>query len=100
MSDNDLDYELTKIKQSNPKLTEEGGKSNKTKKNKNNLPKGNKDMKKLNWKNIWETLKTITIVTLIAGVIGFGLGVKHQESKNDQLNNKVIQQLHQLKSEK
>lgn len=100
MSDNDLDYELTKIKQNNPRLTEEGGKSNKTKKHKNNSLKGNKDMKKLNWKNIWETLKTITIVTLIAGVIGFGLGIRHQESKNDQLNNKVIQQLHQLKSEK
>ena len=100
MSDNDLDYELTKIKQSNPKLTEEGRKSNKTKKHKNNSLKGNKDMKKLNWKNIWETLKTITIVTLIAGVIGFGLGVKHQETKSEQLNDKVIHQLKQLKSEK
>ena len=46
MSDNELDYELTKIKQSSPEITKESGKSNKTKKNKNNLPKGNKDMKK------------------------------------------------------
>lgn len=96
MSDDQLDYELTKIQQQTPSKPPAPGQQG----DKNNKQKENKKMGKINWKKVLETLKTITIVALIAGVVGFGLGVKYQESKNEQLNNKVISQLQQLKSEK
>lgn len=57
-------------------------------------------MKKINWKNVIESIKTVTIVALIAGVIGFGLGVKHQESKNSQLEARISEQIQQLKDVK
>lgn len=57
-------------------------------------------MKKINWKNVIESIKTITIVALIASVVGFGLGVKYQESKNDQLETRISEQIQQLKSVK
>ena len=57
-------------------------------------------MKKINWKNVIESVKTITIVALIAGVIGFGLGVKYQESKNSQLEARISEQIQQLKAVK
>lgn len=54
-------------------------------------------MKKINWKNVIESIKTITIVVLIASVVGFGLGVKYQESKNSQLETRISEQIQQLK---
>ncbi len=57
-------------------------------------------MKKINWKNVIESIKTVTIVALIAGVIGFGLGVKYQESKNSQLEARISEQIQQLKAVK
>ena len=57
-------------------------------------------MKKINWKNVIESIKTITIVALIAGVIGFGLGVKYQESKNSRLEARISEQIQQLKDVK
>ena len=57
-------------------------------------------MKKINWKNVIESIKTITIVALIASVIGFGLGVKYQESKDNQLESRISNQIQQLKESK
>lgn len=58
-------------------------------------------MKKINWKNVIENIKTITIVALIASVVGFGLGVKYQESKNNsQLETRISEQIQQLKAVK
>ena len=57
-------------------------------------------MKKINWKNVIESIKTITIVVLIAGVVGFGLGVKYQELKNSQLEARISEQIQQLKAVK
>lgn len=57
-------------------------------------------MKKINWKNVIEGIKTITIVALIASVVGFGLGVKYQESKNSQLETRISEQIQQLKAVK
>lgn len=57
-------------------------------------------MKKINWKNVIESIKTITIVALIASVVGFGLGVKYQESKNNHLETRISEQIQQLKAVK
>lgn len=54
-------------------------------------------MKKINWKNVIESIKTITIVALIASVVGFGLGVKYQDS---QLETRISEQIQQLKAVK
>jgi len=54
-------------------------------------------MKNINWKGILETVKTITIVALVAGVVGFMLGVKYQEQKTDQVDNRISNQIKQLK---
>ena len=64
---------------------------------KENTNRKEKEMKNINWKGILETVKTITIVALVAGVVGFMLGVKYQEQKTDQVDNRISNQIKQLK---
>ncbi len=54
-------------------------------------------MKNVDYKKIVETLKTVIIVALVAGVIGFSLGVKYQEQKSEQVNHKITEQIKNLK---
>lgn len=54
-------------------------------------------MKNVNFKKLLETVKTIAIVALIAGIIGFAIGVKYQESKSEQFSQRVAEQVKQLK---
>ena len=65
-----------------------------------NINRKEKEMKNINWKQILETLKTIVIVVLIAGIVGFTLGVKYQEQKTDQVDNRISNQIKQLKESK
>ena len=67
---------------------------------KENTNRKEKEMKNINWKGILETVKTITIVVLVAGVVGFMLGVKYQEQKTEQVDNRISNQIKQLKESK
>lgn len=64
---------------------------------KENINRKEKEMKNINWKQILETLKTITIVALVTGVVGFMLGIKYQEQKTEQVDNRISNQIKQLK---
>lgn len=65
-----------------------------------NINRKEKEMKNINWKGILETVKTITIVALVAGVVGFMLGIKYQEQKTEQVDNRISNQIKQLKESK
>lgn len=65
-----------------------------------NINRKEKEMKNINWKGILETVKTITIVALVAGVVGFMLGIKYQEQKTEQVDNRILNQIKQLKESK
>lgn len=65
-----------------------------------NINRKEKEMKNINWKGILETVKTITIVALVAGVVGFMLGIKYQEQKTEQVDNRLLNQIKQLKESK
>lgn len=96
--ESDLEKDLEKIRNQKPSLPTVS--QLKVFVDRENINRKEKEMKNINWKGILETVKTITIVALVAGVVGFMLGVKYQERKTEQVDNRISNQIKQLKESK
>lgn len=55
----------------------------------NQNKKGEKTMKKINWKAVSEKAKSIALIIIFTGAIAFYTGMKYQEGLDAHTNNKV-----------
>ena len=69
-------------------------------KNKNKEKKTMKNLKKVNYKKIIETVKTIVIYTAIVAGVAFYLGMKHGENNAKIQNDKIAETVQNLNVKK
>lgn len=88
ISEKEFELEFEEIKNSDFELI--------PKHNKTNKGETMKNIKKINYKKIIETIKTLIIYTAIVAGIAFYLGVKHGENNAKIQNEKVAEQVRNL----
>ena len=85
INENEFEHELEKIKQSEIEL-----------KPKTNKGENMKNIKKINWKKIIETIKTIVIYTAIIAGIAFYAGMKFGENNAKYQSEKIVETVRNL----
>ena len=85
INENEFAQELEKIKQSEIEL-----------KPKTNKGENMKNIKKINWKKIIETIKTIVIYTAIIAGIAFYAGMKFGENNAKYQSEKIVETVRNL----
>ena len=75
-------------------------KMNSNQQNKNKEKKTMKNLKKVNYKKIIETVKTIIIYTAIVAGVAFYLGMKHGENNAKIQNDKIAETVQNLNVKK
>ena len=85
INENEFAQELEKIKQSEIEL-----------KPKTNKGENMKNIKKINWKKIIETIKTIVIYTAIIAGIAFYAGMKFGENNAKSQSEKIVETVRNL----
>ena len=91
INETEFEKEFEKIKNSKIELKP---------KNKNKEKKTMKNLKKVNYKKIIETVKTIVIYTAIVAGVAFYLGMKHGESNTKIQNDKIAETIQNLNVKK
>ena len=91
INETEFEKELEKIKNSKIELKP---------KNKNKEKKTMKNLKKVNYKKIIETVKTIVIYTAIVAGVAFYLGMKHGENNAKIQNDKIAETVKNLNVKK
>ena len=91
INETELEQEFEKIKNSKIELKP---------KNKNKEKKTMKNLKKVNYKKIIETVKTIVIYTAIVAGVAFYLGMKHGENNAKIQNDKIAETVKNLNVKK
>ena len=89
-NENEFEKEFEKIKNSKIELKPKTQKGEKTMKN----------LKKVNYKKIIETVKTIVIYTAIVAGVAFYLGMKHGENNAKIQNDKIAETVQNLNVKK
>lgn len=90
-NETEFEKEFEKIKNSKVELKP---------KNKNKEKKTMKNLKKVNYKKIIETVKTIVIYTAIVAGVAFYLGMKHGENNAKIQNDKIAETVKNLNVKK
>lgn len=90
-NETEFEKEFEKIKNSKVELKP---------KNKNKEKKTMKNLKKVNYKKIIETVKTIVIYTAIVAGVAFYLGMKHGENNAKIQNDKIAETVQNLNVKK
>ena len=91
INETEFEKEFEKIKNSKIELKP---------KNKNKEKKTMKNLKKVNYKKIIETVKTIVIYTAIVAGVAFYLGMKHGENNAKIQNDKIAETVQNLNVKK
>lgn len=92
INENNFEKALDKIKNTKVNL--------KQPKTKNKEKKTMKNLKKVNYKKIIETVKTIVIYTAIVAGVAFYLGMKHGENNTKIQNDKIAETVQNLNVKK
>lgn len=92
INENNFEKALDKIKNTKVNL--------KQPKTKNKETKTMKNLKKVNYKKIIETVKTIVIYTAIVAGVAFYLGMKHGENNAKIQNDKIAETIQNLNVKK
>lgn len=92
INENNFEKALDKIKNTKVNL--------KQPKTKNKEKKTMKNLKKVNYKKIIETVKTIVIYTAIVAGVAFYLGMKHGENNAKIQNDKIAETVQNLNQNK
>ena len=90
INENEFEHELEKIKNSKIELKPKTQKGEKTM----------KKIKKINWKKVIETIKTIIIYTAIIAGIAFYTGMKFGENNAKAQSEKIVETVRNLSQSK